>query len=182
MVNKRMKKTLTLVGLFIIFSFLLGSVNLSALNEASYSPNKQTTVKADVQKVGSSPTFNTSVKNVNWDIQNNTQTDNYDWTNSGWVFGPKPTYSMLYGNGTPVERIDTVWFTDSINITINVPLSSITTGYPLGQVGINLDYYEFSSESGSAAGAYQPTYSINGFIGYDNQSKTWSREKATSIR
>ena len=119
--------------------------------------------------------FNTSVKDINWDIQNNTNTNSYDWTSSGWVFGPKPTYSIVYAsNNTPVTQIDSVYFGTQIKIQIIVPLSAITTGNPLGQTGINLNYFEYSSSGSGSAINYQPSYSLNGFIGFDNISNTWS--------
>ena len=157
-------------GLFLILSFMVVSLiggNSSNLG-TNYTKNNST-IQSELEKV-SNPTFNTSVKTINWDIQDNNQATNYDWTSSGWVFGPKPSYTLLYNNNTPVTRMSTVWLGESVKFQFSVPMSAITTGNPAGMVGMNLYYYEYIIDSNQN---YQPIYDFNGFIGYDNISKVW---------
>ena len=74
------------MGILIIISFLIGFLNGNSSIMTEYS-NEDSKLLNSVGEENSDIIFNTAVKNIDWEIKNNQQTDNYEWTSSGWVFG-----------------------------------------------------------------------------------------------
>lgn len=97
-----MKKFIPVMGLLLIVTFLVGPMNVQG---TMVQPARDTSVRAvsNPLKTISKPSkvsTGTSQKQVSWDVTNNSYTDNYNYTSSGWEFGPTPSYTLKYSNNT----------------------------------------------------------------------------------
>ena len=119
----------------------------------------------------------TSVKTLNWEVRDESYSDDFNWTSSGWQFGPTPSYSLTYANDTPVGREDTVWDSDAIKITVKVPLDAITTGNDLGEVGVSFNYWEEGFDQDPTTGDRRSlwSFSIYGDYSYRVQDNSWEK-------
>lgn len=168
----------TLLGLFIIAAFalsILPTAGAQETTEQTVLPKNPAIQVVDgteplVVETTSTPQApqetSTGVKEVSWDLHTEDQSNSWEWTSGSWEFGPAPSYTMAYGNGTPVRLEDTVWFGETIQITIEVPLAALQKDRTLGQTGFRLSFWEYTPEGGSS-------YEISGSYGYDFQNDNW---------
>lgn len=159
------------MGLLLIITFLVGSLDVQATVNQPTSNKTQTMTQNSLQapaKTSKTSAVN-AIKQVSWNVTNDSYTQNYNYTSSGWEFGPTPSYSITFSNGTVVGLQDTVKSSNTLYIDIKVPLSAITSGNGLGQVGFGLYY----SQYGSVGGSPGTTFSESGGYFYDVPSSSW---------
>ena len=167
-----MNKAITILGLLLIITFLFGSLNVQAM---SIQPTGNTTKIATPNSLktlskSSKVSTSTAVKQVTWNVTNDSYTQNYNYTSSGWEFGPTPSYTLKFQNNTAVGLQDTVKSSDVLYIDIKIPLDSITSGGGLGQAGFGLYYSNYGM---TASGQQGTSFYEYGYYYYDVASSSW---------
>ena len=163
-----MKKIKLIIGILIILSFVFAPFGTqTSVND--HNTNDSKTITAGINKISAN-----SEKTISWDISNDSFSDVYNYNYSGWEFGPTPSYSLTYNNGTAIGLQDTIYFSDTIIIRINVPIASITSGNGLGQVGFYLSY--------NKQGTSGDVFDESGYYYYDVNAKTWNYYSSATNR
>jgi hypothetical protein len=94
-------------------------------------------------------------KTISWDSFQDTFEESYTDTFSSWEFGPTPSFSLTYANGTPIGLADTIQTgpTNEWVVDIEIPIEALA-GENFGLAGFSLAYrtpdnlYELSSVYG----------------------------------
>ena len=175
--DDQMDRKVVTFGLFIISLFLVGLfstpalLNLPSSNNSKDNSNLIINAENHVNKVTAN-----SQKTISWDISNDSYSSVYNYSTSGWEFGPTPSYSLKFANGSEIGLQNTVQFSDSLVININVPIASITSGNGLGHVGFNLNYQKQGviTNPNTLQSSLGTVFSEFGNYYYDVIGNTWN--------
>ncbi|MHA1983453.1 MAG: hypothetical protein ACW967_03785, partial [Candidatus Hodarchaeales archaeon] len=97
-------------------------------------------------------------KTISWDSFQDTIEQTYTDTSSSWEFGPTPTFSLTYINGTPIGLADTIKTgpTNEWIVDVEIPAEALAFEN-FGLTGIGLSFYSPDN-----------SYSYYGLYGYSN--------------
>ena len=109
-----------------------------------------------------------AVKQITWNTETGSNSNSYTWSDSAWEFGPTPSYSLTYENGSLIKKFDVVKKgpTNKFIVDINVPKDALA-GVNLSQAGFYLDY--------SLTDPNDPNnyYSLSSQVGYSVVDSNW---------
>ena len=89
--------------------------------------------------------------NVSWQSQEQTTQNSYDWTNQGWQFGPYPSFSIIFPNGTEVTNDNYIPLNQPFTVRIDIQKSVFVGNATLGQAGLVLNT-DLRSDNGTITG------------------------------
>ncbi|NWF95565.1 MAG: hypothetical protein HXY34_05445 [Candidatus Thorarchaeota archaeon] len=142
--------------------FLFSMLSLDAAPQAD---NMTIQPKTETSTVSQSP--HGSGTYVNWNQDSGNSSNEWTWSNTNWLFGPRPTFKIYHQNGSELTKDSYAEINENLTFQVTVPKNVFTHGGVLGRVSF-YGYYMSSNMNFSAsfsmefnAYSYEPWYAYS---------------------